>query len=117
MCNNSWNNSWHPCHPHWDNSCSCDNDTNRPATLTGQVLDTRCGALLVCDCETSQKVQVNTDDACSYDVGDRLCIHYDGSMTRSIPPQINATCIHKVSSPSNGCSCYNSCPCSNSCYC
>ena len=110
MCNNSWNNSWHPCHPHWDNSCSCDNDTNRPATLTGQVLDTRCGALLVCDCE-------NTDDACSYDVGDRLCIHYDGSMTRSIPPQINATCIHKVSSPSNGCSCSNSCPCSNSCSC
>ena len=25
-----------------------------------------------------------------------LCIHYNGAMTNSIPPQISATCIHRT---------------------
>ena len=40
-------------------------------------------------------VQVNTANACCYQVGDCLCIHYNGAMTNSIPPQISATCIHR----------------------
>ena len=52
-------------------------------------------SLLVCDCSTCQQVQVNTANACRYQVGDRLCIHYNGAMTNSIPPQISATCIHR----------------------
>lgn len=123
MCNTSWNNCWSNCHNHtWSNPCdttwnnSCDCDCDRPTTLTAQVLDVRCGALLVCDCETSQQVQVNTDDACSFEVGDRLCIQYNGAMTNSIPPQISATCIRRISScSSNSCS-SNSCS-SNSCSC
>jgi len=55
----------------------------------------RCDSLLVCDCSTCQQVQVNTANACCYQVGDCLCIHYNGAMTNSIPPQISATCIHR----------------------
>ena len=60
-----------------------------------RVLEVQCCSLLVCDCDTCQQVQVNTDDACCYRVGDCLCIHYNGAMTNSLPPQISATCIHR----------------------
>lgn len=115
MCNTSWNHDWHHrhnkdwgCDDTWSNSCDC--DSSRPSTLTVQVLDTRCGALLCCDCENGQQVQVNTDDACSYSVGDRLCVYYDGTMTKSLPPQITATSIRLLRSSSSSCS--NSCSCS-----
>ena len=108
-CSGSWDHSWSsdPCH------CSCDCNDTRPATLTAQVLDVRCGALLVCDCENSQKVQVNTDDACSYEVGDCLCIRYNGVMSSSLPPQITATSIRRLRA--SACSCASSS--SNSCSC
>lgn len=82
-----------------DFSCSCDCPRPEPvcpATLIGQVLEVRCGSLLVCDCQTGQQVQVNTDDACAYQVGDRIRVHYNGAMTNSLPPQISADCIEKV---------------------
>lgn len=114
MCNTSWNNCWsNSCNNTWNNSCSCDCDCDRTSTLTAQVLDVRCGALLVCDCENSQQVQVNTDDACSYEAGDRLQIQYNGTMTNSLPPQITATCIRRISScSSNSCSCSSNSCCS-----
>ena len=52
----------------------------------------RC-SLCVCDHCSQQEVIVHYDRACCFRVGQRVCIHYDGTMTRSIPPQINATCI------------------------
>lgn len=65
-------------------------------TMTARVLEVRCASLLVCDCATGQQVQVNTADACCYRAGECLCIHYDGAMTTSLPPQISASCIHRV---------------------
>ncbi len=57
-----------------------------------------CCQLLVCDHETRQEVLVHSDQACHFCVGDQVCIHYNGVMTRSIPPQITALCIHKMRS-------------------
>ena len=54
-------------------------------------------SLLVCDQSTGQQVQVHTSCARCYAAGDHICIHYDGIMTASIPPQISAGCICKVS--------------------
>ena len=65
-------------------------------TMTARVLEVRCASLLVCDCATGQQVQVNTADACCYRARECLCIHYDGAMTTSLPPQISASCIHRV---------------------
>ena len=75
--------------------CGCGGTSFRPTTMTARVLEVQCCSLLVCDCDTCQQVQVNTDDACCYRVGDCLCIHYNGAMTNSLPPQISATCIHR----------------------
>ena len=49
--------------------------------------------LLVCDHCTRQAVAVRTDQARCFRPGDHVCIYFDGVMTRSIPPQINADCI------------------------
>ena len=87
MCNmSSWNSGC---------GCGCGGTSFRPTTMTARVLEVQCCSLLVCDCDTCQQVQVNTDDACCYRVGDCLCIHYNGAMTNSLPPQISATCIHR----------------------
>ena len=89
MCNmSSWNSGC---------GCGCGGTSFRPTTMTARVLEVQCCSLLVCDCDTCQQVQVNTDDACCYRVGDCLCIHYNGAMTNSLPPQISATCIHRRS--------------------
>ena len=87
-CNNTVSNAW---------GCGCTGSTptTTATTRTARVLEVRCDSLLVCDCSTCQQVQVNTANACCYQVGDCLCIHYNGAMTNSIPPQISATCIHR----------------------
>ena len=87
-CNNTVSNAW---------GCGCTGrtPTTTATTMTARVLEVRCDSLLVCDCSTCQQVQVNTANACCYQVGDCLCIHYNGAMTNSIPPQISATCIHR----------------------
>ena len=67
------------------------------AVMLACVLERRCGALLVCDCSTGQKVLVCSDQASAFRPGDRVCIEYSGAMTRSLPPQITAwriTCAH-----------------------
>ncbi len=46
--------------------------------------------LLVRDCRTGQSVQVNTERARRFRVGQRIIIQYSGAMTMSIPPQISA---------------------------
>ncbi|MDD3346986.1 hypothetical protein [Oscillibacter sp.] len=52
--------------------------------------------LLVCDHSTDQEVLVHTPEACCFSCGECVCIHFSGAMTMSIPPQITATCIHRV---------------------
>ena len=65
-------------------------------TMEARVLEVNNGSLLVCDCNTSQRVLVFTTQACCFCVGDRICIEFNGVMTRSIPPQITAICICRV---------------------
>ena len=64
-------------------------------SMTAQVLDVQACALLVCDCCDEREVLVHTPDACRFCPGDCVCIRYDGSMTRSVPPQITACGITK----------------------
>ena len=66
-------------------------------TMRAQVMEVQEDALLVCDQSTGQQVQVHTPCARCYAAGDHICIHYNGVMTASLPPQISAQCIHKVS--------------------
>ncbi len=62
-------------------------------TMNARVLEVGRDFLLVCDCSMGQKVLVYTPQACRFSVGERICIEYNGAMTRSIPPQITAICI------------------------
>lgn len=77
-------------------NCCDDCTTTTPTTMTARVMEVSCNSLLVCDQSTCQQVQVNTSNACCYRVGQCLCIHYDGAMTASIPPQISATKICRI---------------------
>ena len=66
--------------------------------MYAQVLEVNTDSLLVCDLYNAQRVQVNTDCACHFCPGDRVCIHYSGAMTMSLPPQISAIKICHTSS-------------------
>ena len=59
-------------------------------TMHARILEVRCGDLLVCDLQTNQEVVVHTPNSCRFRTGDHICIHYNGAMTMSIPPQISA---------------------------
>ena len=72
-------------------------NTNMTTCMCAVVLCMQNSSLLVCDCSTQQKVLVHTDQACCFSVGDYVCIHYNGAMTMSIPPQISAQCISRIS--------------------
>lgn len=52
--------------------------------------------LVVCDHCTDQEVIVHTRNACCFCRGECVCIHFNGVMTTSIPPQITAICIRRV---------------------
>lgn len=65
----------------------------RAKTMVASVISVECCSLLVCDHCTRQQVLVHTDEACCFSCGDCVCIHYNGAMTMSVPPQITATCI------------------------
>lgn len=67
-------------------------------TICATVLCVRSCRLLVCDHCSNQEVEVHTPNACCFCPGDCVCIEHSGAMTMSIPPQINAICIHKISS-------------------
>lgn len=68
------------------NSCDC-------VTMKARVTKVCPCYLMVCDVCTGQEVQVNSSCACCYCVGDCVCIHYNGAMTNSLPPQISAESI------------------------
>ncbi|MDE5738555.1 MAG: hypothetical protein K2H93_09340 [Oscillospiraceae bacterium] len=60
------------------------------------VLEANADSLLVCDKATNQEVLVFTKCACCFEVNDKIMIIYNGVMTRSLPPQINAIRISKL---------------------
>lgn len=66
------------------------------ATMCAEVRQVCPCKLLVCDCSTGQDVLVHTADACCFSCGDCVCIYFNGVMTKSIPPQITAACMHRV---------------------
>lgn len=51
----------------------------------------------VCDQSTSQEVVVHSPCACHFRAGDQVCITYSGAMTMSIPLQITADFITRLS--------------------
>lgn len=73
-------------------------ETTAMETMTATVLQVCCCSLLVCDQCTRQEVLVHTDNACCFCVGDCICIKHSGAMTASIPPQVSACSICKISS-------------------
>lgn len=67
-------------------------------TMTATVCEVTRSSLLVCDCGTCQDVLVHYNNARCFNSGDKICIQFNGIMTASIPPQITATCIERISS-------------------
>lgn len=65
-------------------------------TMRATVLQVDPQNILVCDHSTNQEVLVHTEDACRFSQGNRVCIHFSGIMTMSIPPQITANCIRLI---------------------
>ena len=94
MCDNDC-----PC----NDTCGCNDgcDCNKTVTMNACILRVCCCELLVCDLCTCQEVLVHTENACCFQVGQRVCIEYNGAMTMSIPPQISAACVK----PLNHCGC------------
>ena len=66
--------------------------------MIATVLRVQRGSLLVFDFAGRQQVRVNTNDAFRFRPGDLVRIRYNGAMTMSIPPQISATRITRISS-------------------
>ncbi len=60
------------------------------------ILEVNQDSLLVRDSATSQEVLVHTSCTCGFQRNDRVNILYNGAMTMSIPPQINAIRIVRV---------------------
>lgn len=65
--------------------------------MNARILEIDDNRLLVRNLRTRQEVAVNTDCTCGFAVGDRIVIFYNGAMTMSIPPQISAIRIKRVS--------------------
>lgn len=72
-------------------------ESNSPVTMKARVCRVNCCDLLVCDLCTSQEVTVHTPDACCFSAGDLVCVTYSGAMTMSVPPQISALCVRRLS--------------------
>lgn len=84
-----------------DTGCEC----GETVTMNACVLRVCCCELLVCDLCTCQEVLVHTNQACCFQVGQRVCIEYNGAMTMSIPPQISASCVKPLNNWNGGCCC------------
>ena len=69
----------------------------RTTIMHAAVLSAQNCQMTVCDRQTSQEVVVHSPCACHFRAGDQVCITYNGAMTRSIPPQITADCITRIS--------------------
>ena len=65
--------------------------------MTATVIRVDAKGLLVRDMATGQEVYVHTNIARQFRVGDVVRIRYNGIMTSSIPPQISAQAITRVS--------------------
>lgn len=66
-------------------------------TITATVLEVNPNSLLVRNEANDEEVLVFTRNASQYSVGDRIIITFNGQMTFSIPPQITATSIQRLS--------------------
>lgn len=67
--------------------------------MTATVIRVEANGLLVRDMATGQEVYVHTNMARQFRAGDVVRIRYNGIMTPSIPPQIWAQAITRVSQP------------------
>ena len=65
-------------------------------SMKARVLRAQNSELTVYDCCSRQKVLVRADNIPDLRAGDQVLIRYNGIMTMSIPPQINAACITKL---------------------
>lgn len=65
--------------------------------LLASVISARGDHLLVFDLSDRQQFKVITDEAARFRAGDLLRIRYDGTATKSIPPQITAEHITRLS--------------------
>lgn len=64
--------------------------------MLATVLEVNPDSLLVLNHATSQEVIVHTNCTCNFQVNDRVIILFNGIMTMSLPPQINAIRISKL---------------------
>lgn len=62
-------------------------------TLCATVLQVDQQNIMVCNYSNNQEVLVHAKDAYRFSKGNCVCIHFNGIMTMSIPPQITANCI------------------------
>ncbi len=69
--------------------------------MCATILNVNRNNLLVRDNATSQEVIVHTSCTCNFHVNERINIVYNGRMTMSLPPQINAMRIIRL--PFNMC--------------
>ena len=72
-------------------------DPSSNTSMCAAVCRVQVCCLCVCEHCMCKGFLVQTNCACRFHVGDRVCIHYNGVMTRSIPPQITAACIERIS--------------------
>ena len=63
----------------------------------GTVRSVEDGQLLVRNWESCQDVVVFYDGACRFSCGQCVRVHYNGIMTLSLPPQVNADCVEQIS--------------------
>ena len=67
--------------------------------MLATVREVRLNSLLVRDRAASQEVVVNTRNTRGFSPGDIVRIFYNGVMTQSVPPQISAIRISRLSPP------------------
>lgn len=68
--------------------------------MTATVRQTNFRNLLVVDSSTNQEVLVHFRDSHRFSLDDHITITFNGQMTRSIPPQITAISIQRITPPS-----------------
>ncbi len=64
--------------------------------MQAAILTVSCDSLLVFDRRNHQRVHVHFSGACRFRPSELVCIRYNGVMTRSIPPQITADSIRRL---------------------
>ena len=67
----------------------------RGARVCGEILSLGRDSFVLRDAEGAH-FQVNWEDADSLSAGDNVCVRYDGTMSRSIPPQITGIAVEQV---------------------